>query len=196
MNTQKKSASGSEKKICDAALKLATSQSWDKVTLEQIAKAAKVPLPQLQKIFADTNAILPTIIRLIDAETADSVGKPNAKAPPRDRLFEVMMARFDVLQAHRKAITGIMAAARRNPRMLRYVAPAQWQSMRHMLALAGIKPGDGKEPIVVAGLLAIYGLTLCAWRKDDSIDMARTMAMLDRCLRHAGRISEMIFYLG
>lgn len=181
-----------EKKICDAALRLAATQDWNDLTLEQIAKAAKVPRVQAKKLFADKDAILPALIRRTGREVAAAVGGP-ARALTHDRLFEVMMARFDILQSHRAAILGIINAVRRNPALARAIVPAEAQAMRAMLVLAGFKGTGIEEIFAAAGLLAIYALALCRWARDDSPDMAKTMALLDRSLRRGGKLAELLF---
>lgn len=182
-----------ETKIATAALRLAARQGWARLTLEDITRAAKISPAPAKKHFAGKNDILPAIVRFVDAETAASVGKPDLKVPPRDRLFEVMMARMDVLQEHRRAILSIMEEVRRNPSLFRRLLPAEAEAVRNMLKLAGLGSKGPREIFTVAGLLGIYGLTLCRWSGDSSSDMAKTMAVLDRSLRRVDPIVEILF---
>ncbi|MDX2027360.1 MAG: hypothetical protein SFW62_01840 [Alphaproteobacteria bacterium] len=189
----KKATTNIEKKLTDAALKLAARREWNLLTLEEIARTAKLPLAQVKKLFPGTDAILPAIVGSMDAQTAAAFGKAGPQGAPHDRLFEVMMARFDALQEHRRAILGIIASARRNPKLARPLLPAQLQAMEKMLTLARLKPGGPAAPLAAAGLLAVYAFALCSWRGDNSSDMAKTMAALDRALRHAGKAAEILF---
>ncbi len=181
-----------EKKIVDTALRLAASHPWNRITPEQIAKAVKIPPAQVKKLFPDKNLILPAIVRQIDAEVARAAGKVS-RGTPHDRLFEVMMARFDILQARRRGILGIMAEVKRDPSLIRILLPAQAKSMQHMLALAGLKPEGIKEVLATGGLLAVYAAALWCWERDDTTDMSRTMATLDRHLRRAGKSADILF---
>ncbi len=182
-----------EKKICDAALKLSASHHWQTLTLQQISKTAKVPLTETKKIFTNKADILPEIVHQIDDEVV-RIGKINARNSPHDRLFEVMMARFDILQSHREGVLAIFAATKRSPPLALPILQAQWQSMPKMLKLAHLVPKGIPSSAMCFGLLAIYQLTLCVWLKDGTVDMSKTMAVLDRRLRYAGYLSEFFFH--
>ncbi len=54
-----------------------------------------------------------------------------------------------------------------------------------MLEAAGIDTGGYKGAIKIAGLTALYLKTLKTWREDDSEDMAKTMAELDKNLERS-----------
>jgi AcrR family transcriptional regulator len=192
--TKSKPGTNAEKKICDVVLGLAARHGWNTLTLEQIAKAAKLSPATMREYFSAKDQILPAIVRQIDREVIAAVGKSGPKGEPHDRLFEVMMARFDALQSHRAGILAILDGLRADPASARLIAPAQWQSMQAMLDLAAMKTGEGpKASLATAGLLGIYYWTLCCWRRDETRDMAKTMAALDRGLRRAGRVAEIIF---
>jgi hypothetical protein len=61
-----------------------------------------------------------------------------------------------------------------------------------MLAAAGIS-ADGLCGLArIQGLKAIHLAALRAWMKDDSADLAATMAALDRALRQAERLLAMV----
>lgn len=189
----KKPGTNTEKKICDAALKLAARRGWNSVTLEDIARAATLSPAQVKKNFPDTASILPALVRQTNAKTADALGKAGPHGAAHDRLFEVMMARFDILQENRRAILNIMADIRRDPRPLRFLLPAETEAMRRMLTLARLTPEGPGEPLAVAGLLGVYGFALCTWQRDSSPDMSKTMAALDKALRQAGKLAEILF---
>lgn len=176
-----------------AALRLAATHSWADLTLEQIAKAANISSAQAMAIFSTKDDLLTALVVHIDDEVTVTIGKPATKGTARDRLFEVMMARFDVLQKYRPAILGIITAAKRDPSLLRTLIPAQAQAMRKMLALANLKQDGVKEILATAGLLTTYAASLHCWERDDTKDMSRTMATLDKYLRRADKLAEIIF---
>ena len=188
-----KTKTGPEIKIGEAALRVAARQGWNRLTLDAVAKAAKIPAAQVKKLFPDKNDLLTAIVATVDSHMATAISKPDPESSPHDRLFEILMARLDFLQTHRRAITGIMDAAKRDLRMGRKLLPAQINAMRRILELSWLKPQTPREPFVVAGLLGVYGLTLCVWRNDSSPDMTKTMAALDRFLRRAIGIFDIIF---
>jgi AcrR family transcriptional regulator len=179
-------------KICEAALRLAAKRGWENLTLEQIAKAAQIPLARAQASFADKNQILPALVGWIDERTAEVIGKINAADPPRDRVFEVMMGRFDLLQKYRAGILAIFKNVRRDPEIVRHIIPAQLRSMRQMITLARLTSQKIHVPVIIFGLLAVHYRTLWEWQKDTTSDMAKTMATLDKSLRCGDKIAGLL----
>jgi ubiquinone biosynthesis protein COQ9 len=181
-----------EQKIAAAALRLASMRRWETIMLPQIAKTAKVPLTKVQKIFADRDRVLPAIVALIDDKTSKAIGKPLTRGTPRDRLFEVMMARVDALQESRRGILAIMTAVRRSPGLACLLFPAHKKAIKRMLSLAGIAVSQVQQPLVIGGLLAVHAATLCRWQSDNTVDLSKTMAALDRSLRIAEKFAEIL----
>ena len=182
---------GFEAKISAATLRVAATHGWDKLTMEHIATAAKIPVTQLVKQYATKVDILPALVRTITAETMATVGDVQQGAM-RDRIFEILMGRFDVLQKHRQAILGIMHESKCNPAAARVLLSAQHQAIRDMLIGVNIEQTGLRWLVVVAGVWGIYGATAAVWTRDESVDMSKTMAALDRYLRRADKSMEII----
>ena len=62
-----------------------------------------------------------------------------------------------------------------------------------MLEASGIGAGGPVGRLKAKGLAAIYLVTLRAWLHDDTPDMARTMAVLDRSLRRAEGVAMILW---
>lgn len=171
-----------ETKIAQAALVCASERAWADVTLEQIAKTAKIQLRHIEDLFPDTLAVLSAIIRYIDAEAIHTTGKPNRKDTLHDRLFAIIMARFDVLQEHRKAILSITKTI--EPLVLLTLLEELWTSAKKTLHHARSRQKKEQNTLHQATLLLIIAATFSYWKNDTSKDMARTMAALDRFLSY------------
>ena len=63
--------------------------------------------------------------------------------------------------------------------------------MRWALEAAGINSGGLRGTVRAKGLLAVYAAVIPVWLRDDSPDMARTMAALDRRLAQAERLAAL-----
>jgi AcrR family transcriptional regulator len=170
-------------KICAAVLRLVAAKGWKNVTLEAVAKAAKASSASFKKSFATKNDLIPVIIEEIDCKVLATAGNPSNK--PHDVLFDLLMARFDHLQANRGAILSIADASRRDPALSRTLACTLWASAQRLAAATKITAPP--LPILAAGLGAVHGWAFLAWRRDESRDMAKTMAALDRALKLAGK---------
>lgn len=172
-----------------AALKLAKKQGWRKVTLADIAKEAGLSLSALHRRFSSKTAILTAFARTVDDEVLKKVKAPDMDTPARDRIFDVLMTRFDVLEPHKKALKRIYAdscCTLPGPGTARLVC-ASMESQRWMLNAAGIPTGGSKGCARVSGMMCLYARVAPVWLKDDDPDKAKTMAVLDRELRDGER---------
>lgn len=172
--------------VIDTALALAAERGWSGLSLAEIAAEAKLPLSKVYPHFASKQEILAAFSRRIDAAVlAEELDADDLEESARDRLFDVMMRRFDALQPHKAALANILYDGLRNPLDGLAGAPQLARSLRWMLEAAGIGTGGVKGALRVKGLAAIYLATLRVWLRDDSPDLAKTMATLDGHLRRA-----------
>ncbi len=177
------------RQVLDAALELAALQGWRDTTMEDVAEAAKLPLGEVLAVYPSKAAIVSAFSRTIDAKVIEADDPDLAGQPPRDRLFDVMMRRFDALNPHKEATRAMVGAALRDPASAVRGAFVLRRSMARMLEAAQIgSPGvcGGVRGILrIKGLAAIYLAVLRVWLGDDSDDLAPTMAALDKRLRQA-----------
>ena len=173
-------------RIIDATLTLAAREGWRAISLAAIAAEAGIGILQLYSIFPSKAAILEAFHRRIDAASLTG-DPPEAGERPRDRLFDVVMRRFDALSAHRKAVGAIARDAVADPLATLCGVPALLNSMAWMLEASGVSASGWLGRARVKLLLGIYLSVLRVWLADDSADMTTTMAALDGRLRLAER---------
>ncbi|HYL31598.1 MAG TPA: TetR family transcriptional regulator [Stellaceae bacterium] len=178
---RRRGASGdAEARVVRAALDLAASQSWRQTTLTDIARAAGMPLTELYARLRSRGAILAACVRHFDQIAL--AGPPADKdEKPKDRLFDVLMRRFEALRPHRKAIRAMAWDSVGDPAALlalkRLLASMGW-----MLEAAGM-PTAGMAGLVKRRILLVaYMSVLVVFLRDDSRDLGKTMAALDRRL--------------
>ena len=138
---------------------------------------------RVYRMYPSKSAVLCGFFRRID-ETVLAI--PLDSAPderPRDRVFDLLMRRFDALTPHRAAIERLSRDLPADPLAALAAGAGLLRSMRWMLEAAGI-PGEGLAGIVAVKLTAAaYMATMRTWLRDESPDLAPTMAALDRRLR-------------
>ncbi|MEL7543091.1 MAG: TetR/AcrR family transcriptional regulator, partial [Pseudomonadota bacterium] len=107
-----------------------------------------------------------------------------------DRLFDVLMTRFEVMAPYKPALRRLSKAARRGSGLGIEMASTIVTGQRWMLEAAGIETEglDGRARLL--GTTAIYARVLDTWLKDDDAGMARTMAALDSRLRRGEKTME------
>jgi len=183
---------GQRDRIIDAALELAARSPWAEVSLSDIAAEAKVPLRTVYEEFGSRSAILAAFFRRIDAEVLGEEEDSDEEEPARDRLFDVLMRRFEALQPYRAAISSIYADCLCHPASGLSSLPQLNRSMAWMLTAAGISAEGWRGLLRVQGLSALWLATMRVWLRDESEDMAKTMAALDRNLRRAEGLVQRI----
>ncbi len=170
-------------RMVDAALALAAERPWHEVSLREIAEASGLPLAEAYRCGASKQAILEAFLRRTDAAVlAEGAAEPE-EGSARDRVFDVLMRRFDALQPHRKALASILLAQTRDPATALANLAALQRSMTWMLEAAGLEAGGLRGLARTQGLTLLYLATLRTWLRDDSLDLAKTMAALDGYLR-------------
>lgn len=176
-----------EDRIIDAALDLAALKGWRGLGLREIADAAGIGLAELYDAFPGKDAILAGYARRLDRATLVDVeaGADVESEPARDRLFDAVMRRLDLMEPHKAAIAAILHDVTRDPFWAACHAPGFLRSIDWLLEAADLSASHLRGALRRTGLAAIYLDVLRVWLRDDSPDLARTMAALDRRLRQA-----------
>src|SRR3989475_11896174 len=91
-------------RIIDAALGLTATEGWRGLSLAAIAAAAELPILRVYRIFRSKQAILNGLYRRVDAMVLAEPLAAEEGERPRDRLFGLLMRRFDALQPHKPAL--------------------------------------------------------------------------------------------
>ena len=145
-------------KIIAAFLALLAEKRFEQIGFVDVAEGAGLPLAQLRGEFGSTLAILAAHIKAIDrAVLAEDFGDM-ADESPRERLFDVLMRRLEMLSPHRQAVRSLMRSASRNPALALALNALAVRSQQWMLAAAGIGAAGPR------GMMRAQGLALCSVR--------------------------------
>jgi len=179
-----------KERVVDAALELAARMPWDMVTLTDIADGAGLSLAELSDIFDDKSDILVAYGRAVDREVLKNCADPDPSSSEKDRLFEILMERFDVINQNRTAILSILKSFLPDPKQAVISLPHLTKSMVWMLELAGIETSGLRGCLRVAGLMGVYLACLKVFMDDDSEDLSMTMAAVDKNLGRAQMVAN------
>jgi AcrR family transcriptional regulator len=179
--------------ILAAAMAEAAGVGWAQVSLAAIAARAKMKLGDVLRHVPTKAHLLARFADHVDRQALGGVGAIDHAQSVKDRLFDLLMKRFDALQAHRQGVKALMSGVMRDPGEGAMLLGRLARSMESTLAAAGLSPHGLKGLLQVMGLKAAYLAALRAWRQDDSADMAKTMAALDRALGLAERAGKAVF---
>ena len=142
-------------------------------------------MAELYRLYPDKLALVQAFMARIDGEVR--AGTPASRDPEetvRDRLFDLLMRRFDALRPWRAALAAIRNAARRDPMMALVLGPALMRSMAAILEAAGASGRGLPGAVRQNALLALYAAVSRVFDRDDTADLSKTMAALDGRLKN------------
>ena len=180
-------------KIVEAFLALLAVEPLERVDLRAVAKRAEISLAELRKEFGSTFEILSAFVRDTDEKVLAAGLDPElTDAPARERLFDVLMQRIEILKPHREAIHSLFRSVRRNPPVALALNGLSLRSAQWMLAAADIDSGGLQGCLRAQGLVMVMARTYRVWFDDDDPGLARTMAALDRELANGERALNLL----
>ena len=179
-------------RIIDAFMALLAEKSIEQIGFAEIAKGAGVSLSELRGAFGSTFAILAGFVKQIDRAVLAGDDADMAEEPPRERLFDVLMRRIELLAPHKAAVRSLMRSAVRNPGLAVALQGTTLRSQQWMLTAADIGAAGPRGFVRAQGLALLFASVLRTWVDDDDPGLARTMAALDRALARGQRWSGLL----
>jgi AcrR family transcriptional regulator len=174
-------------RIIDAALARVASEGWRHLSLAAIADAAELPILRVYRTFGSKQAILRGLYRRVDEAALAEPPPAEPAERPRDRLFDLLMRRFDTLQPYKPTLEVLRRELPGDPATMLCAGASLLRSMRWMLDAANISTGGFRGALAVKLTAAAYLSAMRVWQRDDSPDLAHTMAALDARLRRIER---------
>ena len=175
-----------EKKIAQQTLSILKKKSWNAFSLEQVLKSVKVKKTNIKTKFD----LLKIISKYVDYLLINNT-KSLENSSTKDMLFEVLMARFDILEENRKAFLEIYKILKKNPQQLIKLLPTFLESMIISAELSKYKVNGLKGTIRLKGLMLIYFITFFQWVNDKEASLEKTMTALDKNLDQAEKLSKL-----
>lgn len=176
-------------RIIEAFMVLLADKPIEQIGFAEIAKASDVSLSELRGLFGSTLAIVAAHMKETDRAVLAGIDADMAEEPPRERLFDVLMRRLEVLAPHKAAVRSLTRSAMRNPPLAFALNGLAVQSQQWMLTAADIGAAGPRGMVRAQGLAVLFASVLRTWVGDDDPGLARTMAALDRALARGQRWS-------
>ena len=179
-------------KIVAAFMALLAETSFERIELAEVAKQAGVSLADLRGEFSSTLAILAAHIKAIDRAVLSGGDAEMADETPRERLFDVLMRRLELLAPHKNAARSLLRSARRNPGVALALNTLAVRSQQWMLTAAGIGAAGPRGVVRAQGLALMFANVLRVWVDDEDDGQAKTLAALDRELERGQRLAGLL----
>ena len=188
------SASGkpARERAIDAFMGLLAEKPFEQITLSDVASTAGLSLAELRAEFGTTFAILSAHSKRIDRAVLAGGDADMEEETARERLFDVLMRRLELLAPHKEAVRSLLRSTRTNPVLALACNGLAVRSQQWMLAAAGIGSSGPKGAMRAQGLALSFVNVLRTWVNDEDEGLARTLAALDRELARGQRLSGLL----
>lgn len=165
--------------LVDAAFALGGAQGWSRVSPAAAAQYAGLDLARSRGLFSCNAKILGGF-----GQQADEFALQGAltEGCVRDRLFDILLRRFDYLQSRRAGVVALMRYLPFCPPLAVALAEMNIASMGWLLEGAGVEATGFRGALKKRVLLGVWLYALRAWSADESQDMTATMAAVDAAL--------------
>jgi AcrR family transcriptional regulator len=190
--TQTPDGKSERERVVEAFMALLGEQPIDAIGFAEIASRAGLSLAALRNLFGSKLAILAAALKEIDRQVLDGIDADMAEEPPRERLFDVLMRRIDVLAPYKAAVRSLVRSAARNPGLAFALNGFAVRSQQWMLAAADISTAGPRGLLRAQGLALLFASVLRVWLGDEDPGLARTMSALDRALARGQRVSGLL----
>jgi AcrR family transcriptional regulator len=174
-------------KAINALRALLGEQRFEAIGFADIAERAGLSLAQLRAEFPSKLAIIAARSKDIDKAVLSGSAGDMSEEPVRDRLFDVLMRRFEAMEGDQAMVRELMRAAMRHPALAFALNGLAVNAQQWMLEAAGTHASGPKGLIRAQGLALLFAAVARVWVDDDDEGLARTMAALDRELSRGAR---------
>lgn len=179
-----------EDKIIEAAFDLTAEKKWKEITPNDIQERTGLKKHEIARYISDRTDILALYNKRLDSALVKAIGEVDDSIPVKDRLFDVMMERFELMNKDRQALIPIIKSLDPDPVHIVSNMIRLHNSIVFMIELAGLKTSGLTGMVRQKGVKMIYLLTLRKWLEDESEDLSATMACLDQYLNRADQLAR------
>jgi ubiquinone biosynthesis protein COQ9 len=180
-----------KEKVFKACLMVIEKEGWKGFSFAKASQESGIPLHTFHNHFPSPTDVMLHLFRKIDNELLKNLDLSD-NVSPKDALFEVLMARFDAAQPYKAILKSFWSEWVLAPEEAPALAHAGFTSMMWVLEAAGLENRGLKGMLHLQGLTTLYLLTLKTWLKDDSPELGKTMAFLDKGLSRLEKLANMM----
>src|SRR3954470_12501451 len=102
-------------KIIAAFMVLLAEKRFEEIGFGEIAQRSGLTLANCRAEFGSTLAIYAAHVKDLDRKVLPGASGDMAEEPPRERLFDVLMRRIEVMAPYREATRSLLKSVSRNP---------------------------------------------------------------------------------
>lgn len=176
-----------QRAIETAFLAAAAKGAFSRIDLAAVAAEAGVSLADVRRLYDGPLDIVASFARRIDVAVIEGADASLASEPARERLFDALMRRFDLLAPHRAGLAGLHRAARRDPGLALALVRLVVGSQAWVLRSAGISTGGLVGRLRAPALAVALARMVPVFLAEEDAGLPKTMAALDEALTSLGK---------
>ena len=174
-----------EKKIARKTLDILKKKSFNSISLNEILNGYRNKKINIKSKFD----LLKNINNYVDHKLINEMNSLEISST-KDMLFEVLMARFDILELNRKSFLEIYKYLKKKPKYFIKLIPSLIESIIIIAELSKYNINGLKGTVKLKGLFVVYFVTFFQWLDDDNPSLEKTMTALDKYLDQAEKIGK------
>ena len=188
-----KSSSETEKKFIKKGFHLINDIGWDKFSLEKLSTKENIPVEDLKDLFKCKYSIVDKFSRMVDKNIESKLKIEDFKdSSKKDILFELIMMRFDEMEEFKGSLAQILDASRNKPLLISIITKNVMNTMDFFLELSDSYNNYAFDFLKKNFLFLIYSITFKTWLSDNTEELSKTMAELDRLLSTAENFQQKV----
>ena len=156
---------------------------WDKFSLLDLLKKEKITEKEVNSFFKNKSDVIDKFSIMIDSVVESKINIDDFRiSSKKDNLFELIMIRLEEMKIYKKSLKKIIDSAKKNPTLLSRISNNVMNTMDFYLELTSCYNDTPIDFLKKNTLFFIYSFAFRTWLKDETDDLASTMAELDRLL--------------
>ncbi len=156
---------------------------WDKFSILDLLKKEKITKKEVNSFFKNKSDVIDKFSIMIDSVVESKINIDDFRiSSKKDNLFELIMIRLEEMKIYKKSLKKIIESAKKNPILLSRISNNVMNTMDFYLELTSCYNDTPIDFLKKNTLFFIYSFAFRTWLKDETDDLASTMAELDRLL--------------
>ena len=188
-----KSSSETEKNFIKKGFYRINNIGLEEFSLEKLSTKENIPIEDLKDCFKCRYSIVDKFSRMVDKNIESKLKIEDFKdSSKKDILFELIMMRFDEMEEFKGSLSKILDASRNKPLLISIITKNVMNTMDFFLELSDSYNNYAFDFLKKNFLFLIYSITFKTWLSDNTEELSKTMAELDRLLSTAENFQQKV----
>jgi len=188
-----KNSSETEKNYIKKGFDLINDIGWDKFSIEKLSTKENIPVRDLKVFFKCKYSIVDKFSIMIDKNIESKLRSEDFKdSSKKDILFELIMMRFDEMEEFKGSLAKILDVSKNKPLLASIITRNVMNTMDFFLELSNSYSNYAFDVLKKNFLFLIYSITFKTWLSDNTNDLSKTMAELDKLLSTAENFQQKV----